>query len=556
MVMKKMWKLGGRRKPQRTDSRRALMEDNKEVQDGCGHAGKGQDGPSAQDTFNTNEQQLFQISEEVTLQKLAELLGVACPDITFEDGSCISIRPETISGQQDVKQSVVRIIQRSVSQRFPKQPADLDQNLQRHLLNVQETVRDELVKLAPLLDSMGLMGCLIDCYHRQTIDHLSDLLQNTRSSRNSLVLMKWVLHTYLSQELLDHPDLREMDPIKKVDFLLFTEWVAKANDKLLENVQEEVSGFLEKILQLERRQEGDCDEAYVGLYVDTIQCIDAMPKEAQRISSELSDHVRAVCFQELLTFVRRYTAEQTEILEKEAKLDKPETTHFFKTLNSCEKLKQHVQTSGEGVRRSLLQETVDTLEHMEAFTLKLVLEMVADLAESHLKNYFKMENKQFLSLIVAVQACFPKLSWCQDIQKRVMDKAYKRIAHIYLKHLVRSSQKRLAKCWSPDVGRAVAADAAVLHNTISDLAPGVQQWNLLLLRISELLECKGIDVVKLTVASMQKDCPTWSEDQDLLPALLRWKGLSRCQVREVLDALPGQEPKPRSTAWFSCFGCC
>lgn len=164
---------------------------------GCGHAGKGQDGPSAQDTFNTNEQQLFQISEEVTLQKLAELLGVACPDITFEDGSCISIRPETISGQQDVKQSVVRIIQRSVSQRFPKQPADLDQNLQRHLLNVQETVRDELVKLAPLLDSMGLMGCLIDCYHRQTIDHLSDLLQNTRSSRNSLVLMKWVLHTYL-----------------------------------------------------------------------------------------------------------------------------------------------------------------------------------------------------------------------------------------------------------------------------------------------------------------------------------------------------------------------
>lgn len=44
-------------------------------------------------------------------------------------------------------------------------------------------------------------------------------------------------------------------------------------------------------------------------------------------------------------------------------------------------LRQHVQTSGEGVRRSLLQETVDTLEHMEAFTLKLVLEMVADLAE-------------------------------------------------------------------------------------------------------------------------------------------------------------------------------
>ncbi|XP_070834697.1 exocyst complex component 3 [Chaetodon trifascialis] len=519
-------------------------------------AGDGHDSASIQNTFNTHKYQLLRSSEEIMPQELAELLGVSCPDSAFEDGSSCSIRPETISGQQNVKLSVVHIMQRSVSQHFPKPPADLDRNLQQHLLNVQETVRHELVKLAPLLDRMGLMGCLINCYHRQTFDHLNDLLQNTCSSKNCLLLMKWVVHTYQSQELLDHPDLQEMDPIKKVDFLLLTEWVTKANDKLLKNVKKEVSEFLEKILQIERRQEGDRAEAYVGLYVDTIQCIDAMPKEAQKISAELSDHVREVCFQELLTFLGRYAAEQTEILQKEAKMDKPDTTHFFKTLNTCKELKQHVQTRSEGIKTSLLQETVATLENIETFTLKLLMEIVADLAQSQLKNYFKTENKQFFCLTIAVQTCFPKLPWCQDIQKRVMDEAYKLIAHIYLKHLVQSSQSKLTKCWSPNVGQAVTADAKLLHNSISNLAPGVQQWNLLLLNITELLECKDIDGMKLMVASMQKECLTWSVDVALLPDLLRWKGLSGRQVREVLGAVPGLQPRPRSASWFSCFGCC
>ena len=53
--------------------------------------------------------------------------------------------------------------------------------------------------------------------------------------------------------------------------------------------------------------------------------------------------------------------------------------------------------------------------------------------------------------------------------QRVMDEAYKLIAHTYLKHLIRSSQKKLRKCWSPDVGQTVTEDAESLHDTISDL---------------------------------------------------------------------------------------
>ncbi|KAM8737869.1 exocyst complex component 3-like protein 4 [Acanthopagrus schlegelii] len=546
--MKKFLKIRKRSKSWGADSRKPLIENNNnDIQDGY----SGYDNPLDQNTCTT------QVEKEIPLQELAELLGVT-PDVNpSEDGSCCSLRPETDSAQQ--KQRAVRLIQASVSQHLPKPPSDLDQNLHQHLINVQETVPNELLRLSPLLEEMGLTECLINCYHRQTLGHIDELLKNVQSCKKSFVLMNWILHMYLSQELLGHPDLQKMDPMEKVDLLLFTELAAKAKNKLLDNVQKQVRAHLENILQIERRQDvGDKEETCIGLYINTIGCIHAMPKEAQKISSKLSDEVREVCFQELLMFLERYASEQTEILGKKAKMDKPETIHFFKTLKTCKELKQHVQTNSKGINESLIQKIAATLENMEDFTLKLLMEIVDHMAEIHLKNYFKTENKQFFFLILGVKAYFPKLSWCQDVQKRVMDEAYKLIAHTYLRHLIRSSQKKLRKCWSTDVGQTVTEDAETLHDTISDLAPGVQQWNLMLLKVQELLKDKDSDAVKLTAASMLKECPTWREDKELLPTLLRWKGLSAWEVKEVLevlDSLSECRPRPRSVTWYSCLIC-
>ncbi|XP_074517823.1 uncharacterized protein LOC141784040 [Sebastes fasciatus] len=453
---------------------------------GQDQAGTRCDNPS---THNRLSEQ--QSEDQITPQELAELLDVADANNTSEDGS----EPNT------EQQHIVRIMQRSVCEHFPKLPADVDQNLRQHLLEVQETVHNRLVRLGPLLQSMGL----IECYHRQTFDHLDVLLQNVSSPQNSLLLMKWVLHTYLSQELLGSPDLQEMDPIKKVDLLLLTEWTTRAKDKLIKNVQEEVKRHLENILQYSSSKED-----HNKLYMDTIQCIAAMPEEAHKISTKLSHHVQEVCFQELLVFLRSYSAKQTEILGKEAKMGKPEMKHFFTTLNNCKELKQHVQTKTNDITTSLLDETVKTLENLEAFTLKLLMEIVADIAERHLKKYFKSVNDEFDLLINAVKSHFSELSGFQDIQKEVMDDTYKLIAHIYLKHLIEISLKKLKRNWShDDVGQKVAKDAELLHDTISDLAPDVRQSNLMLLKVKELLDCKCPEATKMTVAGMQQECYTY-----------------------------------------------
>lgn len=146
--------------------------------------------PDEVHTTTSHQEGCCPTGEEVALQELAEYLGVSLAGTTESDSGC-SVQPEANSDQR-----AEIIIQRSVEELFPKAPADLQKNLQQHMLNIQETVVKELLRVAPLLNRMGLMGHLIGCYHRKTFGHLDTLLQGSRSTQNSFVLLNWVLHTY------------------------------------------------------------------------------------------------------------------------------------------------------------------------------------------------------------------------------------------------------------------------------------------------------------------------------------------------------------------------
>nr|XP_020443901.1 exocyst complex component 3-like [Monopterus albus] len=526
---------------QRNNSRRPLLQSHGNIQEANDYPDHGHPPLLTQNTFSLDQC----LQGNSTLQELANVLKGA--------SDVISYTSEASSPQQNLKQRVCRIIQRSMSEHFPKPPLDLDQNLQQHLRSVQNTVFNEIMTLGPLLHSKGLMGCLIDCYQNQIFNQLESLLPNISSANTSIVLMNWIKNTYQSQEFLGHPDLQKMAPTEYVNKQQVEEWEAKVKDKLRENVQTEIRGSLEKILRHERvPRHHNREEAYVQLYVDTIQCINYFPKQTQNIP-ELSQEMKAVCFQELQLFVKRYVDEQTETLGKWAKMDKPEMVHFFKVLKTCRELRQYIQTED---RTSLLSEIEEMLENTESSTLKHLMDIVTDMAESHLKNYFKTGNKQLFFLLDAVKKHFPKLSYCQDEQRRVMDDAYKLIVHIYVKHLIKTSQRKLKKCWSSDVEKTITDDAELIHIKISDLAPGVQKRNLLLVKVVDVLNCQDIDTMKLIVATMQKYYLTdSSEDLKLLSNLLQWKGLSKWEVREVLDALPTEhQPRPRSRCWSCC--CC
>ncbi|XP_061600262.1 uncharacterized protein si:dkey-196h17.9 [Cololabis saira] len=358
------------RKPGRSCSTTTLLEENNNNdQQDAGHRYAPPKPPEPPEPHDGAEQQLLQ-------NLLAKSSRMDLRDSNYEKQ----------------KLCVDQLIQAFVSQSFPDPPADPDGSLGEHLTHVMEAVVHKLETHGPVI-SREESRILMDHCHRHTFTHLNTLLQRVNAPRNTFLLMNWVSHTYLGQEMLDNPDQR-----------LLHEWETKAKVKLLESVQVHVwmflllnmfythfsgihvRGSLGKVLEVDRAQTHHGEEAYVGLYVDIIQCIGAMTKAAGDISSELHTQVWEVCLRELLVLVRRYTEEQTEALAEETKTwlgnrGNLETIRFLKTLKTCKELRQHVQTGGKGLHTSLLKETVRTLENMEAFTLERLMEIVADMAE-------------------------------------------------------------------------------------------------------------------------------------------------------------------------------
>lgn len=84
-----------------------------------------------------------------------------------------------------------------VSQNLPKPPADLPGNLRQYLLTVQETVCKDLVGRGPHLERLGLMGALVESYHRRIFHWLNDLQQEMNDLQSLFILMTWVLQMYL-----------------------------------------------------------------------------------------------------------------------------------------------------------------------------------------------------------------------------------------------------------------------------------------------------------------------------------------------------------------------
>ncbi|XP_020569552.1 uncharacterized protein LOC105356973 isoform X2 [Oryzias latipes] len=317
-----------------------------------------------------------------------------------------------------------------------------------------------------------------------------------------------------------------------------------------EALEEKVRRFLNEALQIDRSQSCCSEEGYVRLYVDIIQVIKG---------AEARDGVAPVCYKELLLFVKRYKQEQVKELKNKTRTWKKnretcETIDFLKTLKTCKELRLYIQTTAGRIPRPLSGETVAELEDMETCTMKLLMDVIADMAESRLKDYFRSAQK-WLLLLTDLENIFPKRPYAADEQKLVIDKAYEIIVQSYLRCLLQNSRSRL-KCWSEKLGPAISLDAHRLHQTMENLAPGVPERKEILLRIPEVLECGDNDGLRLTVALMKQDLCQHNVDLDLLPKLLRWKGHSRVEVKEVLDALADAADGVPPQSWWRRLSCC
>ncbi|XP_035598976.2 exocyst complex component 3-like protein [Oncorhynchus keta] len=459
-------------------------------------------------------------------------------------------------------QRYFHLIEASVDKHFPKLPAGNTVNqLEGYLIKVQITVQGELLRLAPLLKEAQLRKHLIACYHQRMFDCLQQILQHVNTKKEAFTVLDWVLHTYLSEELLGHPNIWD-EALHAVDLLLLTDWIPQAEKKLLATVQEDISTSLRRILQNEESGREVCvsgEEAFIKLHLDVIQSINAVLQKAKMMSQTLMRKVQIVCWQELQDFVERYVNVEKKHLQKLAGMGTSGTMHFFKTFNTCIELKLYISRIAKDDTSLDCVKTISTLKGLEALSWKLLLEKPIQLAQMSLKKYFKREDEQMENLMKEITFIFQDLPKDKDTQKTVINKAYQCITLLYLQHLVQSNHGKLVKRWDY-VNKRVMHDAELLHSIFSVLNPDVKQWNIILIKVREVLECSDIESLKIIVSEILRDNTNTSAAEHL-PALLRWKGgLSWRLTREVLEASHEvysiDLSQTRSAPWFDCLLCC
>ncbi|KAJ8341355.1 hypothetical protein SKAU_G00336460 [Synaphobranchus kaupii] len=421
-----------------------------------------------------------------------------------------------------------QLVEQAGTQKIPQPPLERTGSeyhvLSEYLQLVQETVLEELKRLSPSLRETPLFDCVVENFHRCIFAQLDQVLQCTLTADQTYLVLNWVAHVYLSKELMGHPDIKD-NCSNGLDMLVFSDWLQRAENKLLTAVQEAV---LERLCSILRSEEiywgvyipGD-EENFIKLHVDVIQVLQGCIKQAGKTSERLKVKVQAICYQELLVFL-----EKTYV-------------HTIASNRNDDSIK-----------------AVHSLKSIEAQSLELVLREPFFKAEASLKEYFKKGNRTKLDVIEEISAHFstlPKTN--QEAHKIAVDTAYERLTSLYLKCLLQSNKSELERSWS-DVGSEVTENAKYLHKMFSCLNPEVKKRNQALLNVGKVLKSNDINAQKITVAEMRIDCPDMSQEQ--VRILLRWKGLSRSQVREVLDAcgeytFDPPNNKPRwYRQWYRC----
>ncbi|CAL8283365.1 unnamed protein product [Lota lota] len=320
------------------------------------------------------------------------------------------------------------------------------------------------------------------------MDHVGNLLKRTSSSQQAFVLMEWLCNAYFSLEFLGDPDFSESKHRCPVDMHLYSETVECVHKALRTSLQRDVQSSLDELIQ---RQESEFWRSR-ELHTDVIKCIDELIVRAEDVSESMQGCTRPDCYRPLQRFLERFNAAKQELLKKYEKNPKMAVETCLKTLNTCHGLASYIQTNTDGGTRDITaEETLSILSTIERDAQTSIKEVLVKIIKDLLERHFKSREEDFL--LKEMKEMFSAEACCPDVQKKVLDLAYKRVNALYLSNLVRTKKKELEKRWGRDVGQKVTQDAEHLHQTFSDL-------------VEELIQSQDVDSVKLTLSAMLQLC--------------------------------------------------
>ncbi|ROK15759.1 hypothetical protein DPX16_10063 [Anabarilius grahami] len=378
-------------------------------------------------------------------------------------------------------------------------PGSQSEQLQDFLKSTQSKICYEVLRLTPVLEDAGLQDHLTDSYSRHLFTKLDLLLNRDLSAKETFCLIMWGKDVFFSSD----SKLRVYDP------LLLTGWFERAKQKLILQLQNDISRTLANILYDEQHghnEDSMDEETFIRVHMDVIQCLNHAILDAKKFGLTLMHAVQILCSEELRGFAQKYVDTENKRL-KQLKFTEKNSVYLFRIINTCMQLRCcATQISPDKNNSDDVSSTISMLQKLEDNALSIVQKIMKCLAQDNLRSYFKKKN---VDIDIPMKAIHEQ---CSSL---------------------------------PETALEIKMNGSVI------------QQNQLLQRMSEVLLYSDVDALKITCGVLFKDFP--NESEQYVPGLLRWNGvLSERQVKEVLDAIPDRSPNHRRVTrslglcYFSC----
>ncbi|XP_067277703.1 exocyst complex component 3-like protein isoform X2 [Pseudorasbora parva] len=409
--------------------------------------------------------------------------------------------------------------------------------LQDFLKNTRGMIFHEVLRLTPVLEDTGLLVHLTDSYSRHLLTKLKLLLNRDLSVKDTFCLLQLGKDVFFSSGL----KLTVFDP------LLLTGWFERAKQKLLQELQKNISRTLQNILHYDEQHEHNEDsmdeETFIRLHIDVTQCLNHAILDAKPFGLTLMHAVQILCSEELQGFAQKYVDTENKRLI-ELKFTENNSLYPFRIINSCMELRCcATQISPDENPSNVVSSTISMLKELENKASSIVHKIMTCLAQANLKSYFKTNNVDIDNLMEAIQRqCASLPPNALKIKTIIVKIAYDCVSKVYLECLLKTKFRKLEKLWG-NAEEKIKEDVQYFQETFSELNSDVVQENQLLQRMSEVLLHSDVDALKIICGELYRDFP--HESEQYVAGLLRWKGvLSKRQVGEILDAIRDLSPSP------------
>ncbi|ROK15758.1 hypothetical protein DPX16_10062 [Anabarilius grahami] len=417
-------------------------------------------------------------------------------------------------------------IDQFVENHFPMLPGSQSEKLQDFLKNTQSKICYEVLRLTPVLEDAGLLVHLTDSFSRHLFTKLDPLLNRDLSAKEMFCLIMWGKYVFFSSKLTVYDPLR------------LTGWFEKAKQKLLKQLQNDISRTLENILHYDEQhghnEDSMDEETFIRVHMDVIQSLNHAILDAEKFGLTLMHAVQILCSEELRRFAQKYVDTENKRLKK-LKFTEKNSVYLFRIINTCMQLRCcATQISPDKNKSDDVKSTISMLQKLEDNALSIVQKIMKSLAQDNLGSYFKKKKVDIDILMEAIhEHCLSLPETALEIKMIIVKIAYDCVSKVYLECLLKTKFRKLEKLWE-NAEEKINEDVQRFQKTFSKLNGSVAQQNQLLQRMSEVLLHSDVEALKITCGVLFRDFP--NESEQYVPGLLRWKGvLSERQVKDVLD---------------------